>query len=751
MEEARLPLIESNNQTNFSDDEKGDARKVVEEFMSGTSAHGLPRIFDDRGILFKLFWIAVFVTALTVTIFQIQLLVVQFLQRNVNVRIIVVASQGLPFPSVSICNTNKLRKSAIADSPYKDILEVDTDIVRPYFDVHGCLLGDFQCNNTGCIKSYLKCDGFDNCRDLSDEQGCEYGNCGSDQFKCDTGSDMGICINSAFQCDRHIQCYGGEDEDDCECEEGMYECDGGGCIPESFICDGIVDCISGDDESCNGTAGDWFTCDGNRTIPPNSVCDHFNDCTDSTDEDIALCSRFTCDKSGKEVSTSFLCNNVVDCDDASDEEGCPDDRVAYYQPSADDMLNMYPEISKNRSLCVDFVDNYYHDHMLGRVVSEDPADWHGFFAYSTSPDYSDLENVVKLTEDDISKYGHQLNDFILECTFDESACNMTSDIVEFHDDKYGNCFQFNPTTGNGRIRFATKTGARYGLKMTLFTEQDEYISVYGRDSGARVVIHPPHVPAIPWSEGITITPGKDTCIGIKETRIHRESQPYGNCTYITDFESIYGNYYTEKACEESCIQDRMVKLCGCVDTMLKNTFPRCKLLDREQDTCMQFIYYLAHKQLLDCDCDKPCTESWYEIDVSQSTWPSKTYLKHLLKQIHYTNAKTKNLHDFQGVSENLIRLEVFFSELNYEDISERPAITEENLLSAIGGTLGLYIGFSFITIVELMLLGFDLSRSGCGRIYREMYTYNLDRGSGPFHPKHHIFSIPPPPPPTMPP
>ncbi|XP_077870223.1 acid-sensing ion channel 2-like, partial [Saccoglossus kowalevskii] len=54
--------------------------------------------------------------------------------------------------------------------------------------------------------------------------------------------------------------------------------------------------------------------------------------------------------------------------------------------------------------------------------------------------------------------------------------------------------------------------------------------------------------------------------------------------------------------------------------------------------------------------------------------------------------------------------EVYFEELNYESIEEIPAITEENLLSDIGGTLGLYCGFSFITIVEFLQFGFELLR-----------------------------------------
>ncbi|XP_064641635.1 uncharacterized protein LOC135496307 isoform X2 [Lineus longissimus] len=36
----------------------------------------------------------------------------------------------------------------------------------------GCLESDFHCNNGYCINTYLRCDGYNNCGDRSDELGC---------------------------------------------------------------------------------------------------------------------------------------------------------------------------------------------------------------------------------------------------------------------------------------------------------------------------------------------------------------------------------------------------------------------------------------------------------------------------------------------------------------------------------------------------------------------------------------------------
>ncbi|XP_070575721.1 uncharacterized protein [Ptychodera flava] len=889
------------------DEKKSDAnkalkthRKVIKDFIGSTTAHGLPRIFEDRHFILTLFWGIIFFTAMSVSMWQGYRLIKQYLLRDVTVRIEVVTAPSLMFPSVSICNTNKLRKSAVADSPHRELLAVDTEIVRPYF-ASDCLEGDFRCMNSGCIKSYLRCDGYDNCRDRSDEMGCTYGNCSNGKMKCMSGSDMGVCIDLEYRCDRVVDCYDGEDENQCVCKDkkefqcttsgrcvdisdlcdgnydcpdssdemncndsGMYcaedyfkcdndrncippswKCDGandcfdqtdehdcgtvvpgdtGGaqgcssseylcdairlCIPVAWMCDGEEDCATGSDESsCDGGWGSFcatgeFECDFLDCYSNSIICDGEVQCDDGTDEDSAICGKyddtgtspgdsdvficddgmiyplsyqcdgfpdclfsedencegtdhFTCeddpwsmfpavkcdgmadcldgsDEIGCDDTTDILlsypeitteaptflcsadkvelewsqrCNKVVDCVDASDEIDCPRGRNASYTPDPQKLLERFSHLSGDISLFEDFVENYYDDHLFGRVLSEDPPDWYGFIAYSKTADYSDLEGVLKLKQEEVETLGHQIEDFILECQFDGNECDLQRDFRVYQDEKYGNCFQFNYADTEKLV--TTKAGVNYGLKMTLYTEQNEYISTYGRDSGARVVIKTPGVPSIPSSEGFTILPGMISSVGIRENRIKRQPKPYGDCREESSYESLFGNKYSETACEETCIQMKMLEYCGCVNTMMMEE-TRCMLLNRTQDVCKQLMHYLMNKNKLGCTCKQSCQDSWFETVISQSLWPSKTFLKHLLKQIHFRNNKTRIINDFAAVSENLIRLEVFFDELNYESITEIPAYTEESLLSDIGGTLGLYCGFSFITMVEFLQFFADL-------------------------------------------
>ena len=55
--------------------------------------------------------------------------------------------------------------------------------------------------------------------------------------------------------------------------------------------------------------------------------------------------------------------------------------------------------------------------------------------------------------------------------------------------------------------------------MTLFLEQDEYMSLFGQEAGVVVTINPPDITPLSDDEGITIRPGVVASIGIRFVRL----------------------------------------------------------------------------------------------------------------------------------------------------------------------------------------------------------------------------------------
>ena len=61
---------------------------------------------------------------------------------------------------------------------------------------------------------------------------------------------------------------------------------------------------------------------------------------------------------------------------------------------------------------------------------------------STLDDFSDFRSRVFFEKDAIKANGHQLRDFVVQCTMNEKKCDETS-FAEFEDPFFGKCFSFN--------------------------------------------------------------------------------------------------------------------------------------------------------------------------------------------------------------------------------------------------------------------------------------------------------------------
>lgn len=57
---------------------------------------------------------------------------------------------------------------------------------------------------------------------------------------------------------------------------------------------------------------------------------------------------------------------------------------------------------------------------------------------------------------------------------------------------------------------------------------------------------------------------------------------------------------------------------------------------------------------------------------------------------------------------SLVKLFVYFDDIKYTRITEAPSITFVDLVANIGGTLGLFIGISLLSFVELIELVMEI-------------------------------------------
>ena len=241
----------------------------------------------------------------------------------------------------------------------------------------------------------------------------------------------------------------------------------------------------------------------------------------------------------------------------------------------------------------------------------------------------------------------------------------------------GLCYTFNP---NGTL-LQYRAGANHGLSIRLFINTSDYL--YG--NGVRISIRNQNEFAFPSIDGIGISPGFATFIGLRKKTMIRKESPYTtNCTYGRTEYQMFPGKYTVTNCEHSCLEQEMINRCG-----LTYSFVTTVYLSKEKASTLLENYNesLALKCIgqegmyrsvitAECNCRVPCQEIVYEKTLSSIKLPNQNNLDAI----------------------------IYFEELLDEIITEIPEWTFTKLLGDIGGLTGIWLGASVFSIIELLIL-----------------------------------------------
>ncbi|KAK2164455.1 hypothetical protein LSH36_63g05070 [Paralvinella palmiformis] len=273
------------------------------------------------------------------------------------------------------------------------------------------------------------------------------------------------------------------------------------------------------------------------------------------------------------------------------------------------------------------------------------------------------------------------------------------------------------------IRWQGNLG-RISLQLILNIDQDEYIKETGDTAGARLVVHTQNSMPFPEDEGITVTPGQATSIGVKQLRIKRLAEPYGNCLTLKErnasrnaYQLLFPVAYRPTACSKTCYQHNVIEECHCKDPYYPindeaygvSNLTICRTANVSQDDCRYEVTKKFERNELECYCPNSCDEVIFVLSASTAEWPSDVQKSSILSRF-YSKAPSLFLDptDPEKYKRNLLKVEVFYEEFNFELMQENAAYYTSNYLSDVGGVLGLWLGCSILTLIEFVELIMDV-------------------------------------------
>jgi len=278
------------------------------------------------------------------------------------------------------------------------------------------------------------------------------------------------------------------------------------------------------------------------------------------------------------------------------------------------------------------------------------------------------------------------------CDFDGStSCLLKSNeyFKEYNDIQYGTCYIFN----SGKNMNGSQTdilnnyvgGLSNGLKISMKNTSTSslIVNIYNHST----IVYQNEA-FNTYNDNIYMPNGFRTYVKLKKIFDQKLSLPYNDCIKdITLFplnktiiELITQNdkTYDQQACFRMCFKYSLFteKSCNCTPSTAENSWQDCYLNgNKEKKICIKNVREEFNEKIYKGKCSEYCPLECDSLSYSIS------------------------LSSINGVNTGF---DLYFFDTRYTVISQKPKMEAFDLVSNLGGILGLFIGISFLSFVELI-------------------------------------------------
>ncbi|CAF3585086.1 unnamed protein product [Rotaria sp. Silwood1] len=353
-----------------------------------------------------------------------------------------------------------------------------------------------------------------------------------------------------------------------------------------------------------------------------------------------------------------------------------------------------------------------------------------------------IRNFIQYTvnrNESVAQYSFSLNSMLYQCLYNSMPCS-SADFIPFISSTYGLCFTFNAKMKNSSasVRYANQYGGIGQLDLAFYVHSHQYVPYVVDSIGMIGIVHDnAQIPLID-TNGIGLAPGRKHKLNYKKKTNFFLPSPYTSCTnnIPLSMKVMFKDYngadysYSQLSCYELCIQAYAYEQCGCTNPYLWNIryivlpgtqniilAPLCNYTD----SCYHLAadVFTASTSFIEqycSDCTSQCSVITFPLAISSFITPLewqfneiKTFVENSSVPLPLDWSTTWRTH----IQNNYVAVSIVRQASVVDNNTQQAQITLSDVLSNVGGLTGLWIGLSFLSLMEIIHMLYQLIHYQC--------------------------------------
>ena len=285
---------------------------------------------------------------------------------------------------------------------------------------------------------------------------------------------------------------------------------------------------------------------------------------------------------------------------------------------------------------------------------------------------------------------------ILACKYNMIA-NCSSDLQNY-DYIYKTCVTINSVKVNSIDYLkSSKGGNSFGLEMVVYLPNNYYVTVLISDNQVKAGFN--------QLENLYTAVLTEANYKIRKLVDKKLPSPYNKCVITSDSplykEIVDSNItYTQEYCLTYCICKYFMKTCNCsFSPIYGNTQSNESCLINE---CFS-NGFSKYNETQECAhlCPSECESTDFEISLQSLQFYPELF-KNIYGSLISNSSKSFNLNQEEAsILNRSFIVRVYYESLKYTETSQVSKTTVPDIISIVGGTMGLFLGLSLLSFIEV--------------------------------------------------